>query len=160
VDSVAEALRVSGLDPARLILELTETVMLQDVQSALVTLRKLKNLGVLIALDDFGTGFSSLSYLLRFPFDRIKIDRAFIAGLEQEAQSVTVVGAIIDLCRALGMVTTAEGVETEAQFDILAQHGCDHVQGYLISRPMPVAALGAFLAAQIGSGQNSNSQAA
>ncbi len=152
VDNVAAALRESGLAPERLVLELTETVMLQDAELALTTLQSLKALGVRIALDDFGTGFASLSYLQRFPFDKVKIDRAFIAELGQRSQSSTIVRAVIDLCAALGMDTVAEGVETEEQFQALTMHNCDYVQGYLISRPLPTEQLAAFFRGPWGNG--------
>ncbi|MDO9713905.1 bifunctional diguanylate cyclase/phosphodiesterase [Paracraurococcus lichenis] len=137
VDAVATALELSGLDPARLELEITETVMLQDTQATLATLHRLKALGVRIAMDDFGTGYSSLSYLQRFPFDKVKIDRSFTSGLEQSPQSNAIVGAVTDLCLGLAMTTTAEGVETEEQLLSLLRKGCQEAQGYLFSRPCP-----------------------
>ncbi|MDO9713701.1 bifunctional diguanylate cyclase/phosphodiesterase [Paracraurococcus lichenis] len=137
VDAVAAALELSGLDPARLELEITETVMLQDTQATLATLHRLKGLGVRIAMDDFGTGYSSLSYLQRFPFDKVKIDRSFTRELGQSRQSGAIVGAVTDLCLGLDMTTTAEGVESEAQFAALLHKGCQEAQGYLFSRPCP-----------------------
>ncbi|MDO9713563.1 bifunctional diguanylate cyclase/phosphodiesterase [Paracraurococcus lichenis] len=137
VDAVTSALELSGLTPARLELEITETVMLQDTEATLATLHRLKALGVRVAMDDFGTGYSSLSYLQRFPFDKVKIDRSFIRGLEQSRQSDAIVGAVTDLCLGLDMTTTAEGVETEAQFEALHRKGCREAQGYLFSKPRP-----------------------
>jgi diguanylate cyclase (GGDEF)-like protein/PAS domain S-box-containing protein len=160
VDSVADALRESALAPSRLVLELTETVMLQDADTALATLQRLRALGVLMALDDFGTGFSSLSYLQRFPFDKVKIDRTFILDLEHRPQSLTIVRAMVELCHALGMDTTAEGVETEAQFQAVQLQGCHFAQGYLISPPVPASALGAFLSGPEWQGRAAESQAA
>jgi diguanylate cyclase (GGDEF)-like protein len=136
--SVTAALSASGLDPARLEIEITETVMLADTQATLRTLRELKQLGVSIVMDDFGTGYSSLSHLRKFPFDRVKIDRSFIAGLGQREDSVAIVRAVAALCEALGMATTAEGVETEDQLRSLATL-CTDVQGYLFSPPRPAS---------------------
>jgi diguanylate cyclase (GGDEF)-like protein/PAS domain S-box-containing protein len=139
VDSVAAALRLSGLAPNRLELEITEATMLTDAEANLATLHRLKALGVGIAMDDFGTGYSSLSHLQRFPFDKVKIDRTFIAGLGQSRASAAVVGSVIGLCTSLDMRTTAEGVETQDQFQALAAIGCDEAQGYFLSPPLPPA---------------------
>jgi diguanylate cyclase (GGDEF)-like protein/PAS domain S-box-containing protein len=160
VESVAEALRCSGLHPGRLILELTETVMLNDAETALQTLHRLHELGVKIALDDFGTGFSSLSYLQRFPFDKVKIDRSFVANLGVSPQTTTIIRAVVDLCNALGMITIAEGVETEAQYQALLEQGCLHAQGYLISRPVPSEILPGLLSSQHWQPQDARSEAA
>ncbi|MDO9714183.1 EAL domain-containing protein [Paracraurococcus lichenis] len=146
VDAVATALELSGLDPARLELEITETVMLQDTQATLATLHRLKALGVRIAMDDFGTGYSSLSYLQRFPFDKVKIDRSFTSGLEQSPRSNAIVGAVTDLCLGLDMTITAEGVETEEQLQELRRKGCGEAQGYLFSKPQPAAEIPMLLA--------------
>ncbi len=146
VGAVAAALAQSGLDPARLELEITETVMLQNTEATLATLHQLKALGVSIALDDFGTGYSSLSYLQRFPFDTVKVDGGFIRNLEVSQVSVAIVRAVTELCRALGMATIAEGVETEAQYQALRQLGCTEAQGFLLSRPCPPAELAGLLA--------------
>jgi diguanylate cyclase (GGDEF)-like protein/PAS domain S-box-containing protein len=135
---VHAALRESGLSPARLELEITEGVLLGDSSRALSILRRLKALGVRIAMDDFGTGYSSLSYLQSFPFDKIKIDRAFIANLETNAQSGAIVTAVVGLARGLGLPVLAEGVETEGQWAFLARASCDEVQGYLIGKPRPI----------------------
>ena len=146
VGAVAAALDRSGLDPARLELEITETVMLQNTEATLATLHRLKALGVSIALDDFGTGYSSLGYLQRFPFDTVKIDGSFIRNLEVSQVSVAIVRAVTDLCGALGMATIAEGVETEAQWQALCRLGCTEAQGYLLSRPCPATELAPLLA--------------
>ena len=126
----------TGLTPARLELEITEGVLIDDFSRALSILRKLKSLGVQIAMDDFGSGYSSLSYLHSFPFDKIKIDRSFIGDLEHNHHSMAIVRAIITLARSLDVPVLAEGVETEAQRLFLAQEGCDEVQGYLTGRPL------------------------
>ncbi len=137
---VQEALAASGLEPRRLILEITESVLLHknDAQQAL--LHRFRALGIGIALDDFGTGYSSLSYLCGFPFDTIKIDQTFVRDLGTREESKVIVGAIIELARGLGMASTAEGVETSGQLAVLRTLGCTTVQGYLFSRPVPAAA--------------------
>ncbi len=145
VKAVAAALRELGLPPARLELEITETVMLQDTDTTLATLHELHALGVHIAMDDFGTGYSSLSYLRRFPFDRIKIDKSFIRELGERRDCGAIVRAVIELSRELGMATTAEGVETQDQLHRLALAGCTDIQGFLFSPPVPRAAVAELL---------------
>jgi diguanylate cyclase (GGDEF)-like protein len=145
VASVAAALREAQLDPARLELEITETVMLQDTEATLATLHELRNLGVGIAMDDFGTGYSSLSYLRRFPFDRIKIDQSFVREIDKQRDCGAIIRAVIALSREFGMATTAEGVETRDQLCALAQAGCSDIQGYLFSRPVPLGDIPAML---------------
>ena len=135
---VHETLIETGLDAARLELEITEGVLIDDFSRAVSILRRLKSLGVRIALDDFGTGYSSMSYLQAFPFDMIKIDRSFISNLERSAQSKALLRGVIGLARGLELPVTAEGVETRAQLDVLTRAGCDLVQGYLIGRPAPI----------------------
>ena len=129
----------TGLAPARLELEITEGVLINDFSRAVSILRRLKSLGVQIALDDFGTGYSSLSYLHSFAFDRIKIDRAFIGDLDRNRHSMAIVRAVISLGQSLELPVLAEGVETEIQLAFLLQEGCDEVQGYLTGRPLPIA---------------------
>jgi diguanylate cyclase (GGDEF)-like protein/PAS domain S-box-containing protein len=146
VESVAAALRESGLDPGRLEVEITESAMLNETEANLDTLHRLRALGVRIAMDDFGTGYSSLGYLLRFPFDKVKIDRAFIANLGQSRASAAIVGAVIGLCASLDMTTTAEGVETAAQLAALARIGCTEVQGFYFSPARPAAEIPALIA--------------
>jgi diguanylate cyclase (GGDEF)-like protein/PAS domain S-box-containing protein len=136
---VHRVLLETGLAPARLELEITEGVLIGDFTRAVAILRRLKNLGVRIAMDDFGTGYSSLSYLQSFPFDKIKIDRAFIANLCHSRQSATIVRAVIALGGGLGVPVIAEGVETEEQLKFLADENCNGIQGYLIGRPKPIA---------------------
>jgi diguanylate cyclase (GGDEF)-like protein len=135
--AVASAIQTSGLAAGRLELEITETALLRDTEATLTTLHRLRALGVAIALDDFGTGYSSLGYLQRFPFDRVKIDRSFVQSLGKRKESDAIVQSVVALCKALNMVTTAEGVETEEQCRILAAAGCDEAQGYLFGRPQP-----------------------
>jgi diguanylate cyclase (GGDEF)-like protein len=129
----------TGLSPNRLELEITEGVLIDDFSRAVSVLRKLKALGVHIAMDDFGSGYSSLSYLHAFPFEKIKIDRAFINDLETNHHSIAIVRAIITLGHSLNIPILAEGVETESQLNFLAKEKCDEVQGFLIGKPRPIA---------------------
>jgi diguanylate cyclase (GGDEF)-like protein/PAS domain S-box-containing protein len=146
VSRVKRALADSGLLPSRLELELTESVMLDDAERALVLMQELKSLGVRLSMDDFGTGYSSLSYLRRFPFDGLKIDRSFTADLHNSSDSQAIIKAIIGLGRALSLTVTAEGVETHEQLDVLRQCDCDEVQGYFLARPMEPESLRLLLA--------------
>jgi diguanylate cyclase (GGDEF)-like protein len=143
-DMIERTLAETGLAPHRLELEITERIFMEDSENTLATLRRLKQLGVRIAMDDFGTGYSSLSYLRSFPFDKIKIDRAFVSDLSERNEHVVIVQAVVSIARALGMTTTAEGVETEAQHQFLAALGCDEVQGYLFSAPVALERLPMF----------------
>jgi len=135
---VHEILLETGLSPSRLELEITEGVLIGDFSGAVATLRRLKNLGVRIAMDDFGTGYSSLSYLQSFPFDKIKIDQAFVANLGHSQQAVTIIRAVIALGRGLDLPVVAEGVETEEQLKFLAAEHCTEIQGYYVGRPRPI----------------------
>ena len=145
VEQVRTALRASGLDPARLELEITEGLLLRDTPGTLAQLQALKDLGVRIAMDDFGTGYSSLAYLWRFPFDKIKIDRTFIAEMSGNPAIADILRTITLLGRTLNLEVTAEGVETAEQALILEDMRCDHFQGYLFGRPMPIADIPGFL---------------
>lgn len=145
VGAVNAALRESGLPANCLELEITKSVMLQDTDATLATLHQLRELGVQIAMDDFGTGFSSLSYLRRFPFDRIKIDQSFIRDLCSKPDCSAIVRAVAALSRELGMATTAEGVETHEQLEALRRAGCTDVQGYLFSPAVPGGDVAALL---------------
>ncbi|SFN88869.1 PAS domain S-box-containing protein/diguanylate cyclase (GGDEF) domain-containing protein [Bradyrhizobium sp. Ghvi] len=136
---IAGALAGSGLDPRRLELEITEAVLIRDDDAALSILHQLRSIGVRIALDDFGTGYSSLSYLKRFPFDKIKIDRCFVADIAESSGSPVIVQAVVNIASASNMTTVAEGVETEAQRELLRSLGCTEMQGYLFSKPRPAA---------------------
>ncbi|HCP31256.1 MAG TPA: hypothetical protein DIT96_16920 [Pseudomonas sp.] len=141
VRDVAEALRTTGLPAHRLELEITENVMLNDVEGALQTMNALKELGVRLNMDDFGTGYSSLGYLRTYPFDSIKIDRRFVQSLGKSSSDRSVVQAIISLGNAMGMTVTAEGVETAEQLALLSDNQCHEVQGYFLSRPVNNQAL-------------------
>ena len=143
------ALADTGLPAGRLELEITERVMLINTDPTLAMLHQLRRLGVSIAMDDFGTGYSSLSYLRRFPFDKIKIDQSFIRDIARDPDSVAIVRAVTDLAAGLRMTTTAEGVETTAQYELLRDVGVTEIQGYLISRPVAAADIPALLAADL-----------
>ena len=147
IETVAKVLRETGLEPNRLELEITEGVLMEETEACIKILDALKGLGVRIAMDDFGTGYSSLSYLRRFPFDKIKIDRSFVAdlGSTRGTNASAIVRAVVSLGASLGMTTTAEGIEIEAQAALLREEGCDEVQGYLYGRPMRPADLTQWL---------------
>jgi EAL domain-containing protein (putative c-di-GMP-specific phosphodiesterase class I) len=139
---VTNALAASGVEPNRLELEITESLLLQNSNATLATLHQLRDIGVRIALDDFGTGFSSLSYLRSFPFDKIKIDRCFIEGLgEGNEESLAIVRAVSRLGASLGIATAAEGVEAQAQADIVRREGFTEIQGYWLAEPKPASAI-------------------
>lgn len=135
---VHDILFETGLRPSQLELEITETSLVKDINRTLKTLRQLKALGVRVAMDDFGTGYSSLSNLRAFPFDKIKIDRTFIKSVDTNAQTATIVRAMLGLGRALGLPVLAEGVETAAELDFLMNEACDEAQGYLLAEPAPI----------------------
>ncbi|KRB62064.1 diguanylate cyclase [Rhizobium sp. Root708] len=145
VETVRQVLQRTGLEPDRLELEITESILINDTGAALDILNGLKALGVKIAMDDFGTGYSSLGYLNSFPFDKIKIDRSFIGDLSDTEKSGAIVKSVIGLGQSLKMVTTAEGVETFEQAAFLRQQGCDQVQGFYFSKPVVAAELSAFV---------------
>ena len=138
LDIVHDAIRTSGIDPARLELEVTETAMMQDRDRAARILDELAGMGISVAVDDFGTGYSNLSYLIDFSFKKLKIDQSFVRRLETDSNSGAVVSTIVGLSRALGVHTIAEGVETENQATLLKAAGCDVVQGYLFGKPGPL----------------------
>ena len=145
VGLVHSILLETGLAPGRLELEITEGVLIEDFDRGVALLRRLKALGVRISMDDFGSGYSSLSYLQAFPFDKIKIDRAFIINLGRNPQSAAIVRAVIDLGHGLDMSIIAEGVETVDQLAFLAREGCDGVQGYLLGKPLPIGKYAALV---------------
>lgn len=137
-DTVEQVLRETGLQPDRLELEITETLLLKDTERAINTLQRIRQLGVQIAIDDFGTGYSSLATLRAFPFDKLKVDRSFIKDLGQTTDALAIVQAILGLSRGLRLPVVAEGVETEVQAEILKRFGCDELQGYLLGHPLPI----------------------
>jgi EAL domain-containing protein (putative c-di-GMP-specific phosphodiesterase class I) len=146
-DDVARALESSGLDPAALTLELTETVLARDPASTSTRLAALRDLGVRIAVDDFGTGYSSLSYLRQFPVDALKIDRSFVSALGGSEEAHALVRTLVRLGADLGLEVIAEGIEDEAQLELLRSEGCDTGQGYLLARPLAPGALAELLGA-------------
>jgi EAL domain-containing protein (putative c-di-GMP-specific phosphodiesterase class I) len=141
---VAHCLRVSGLEPRYLTIEVTESVLMHDAEEAIGRLRQLKGLGVKIAIDDFGTGYSSLSYLRQFPVDTLKIDRSFVFS-SNDPQGRALLHTMVQLGRSMGLETVAEGIERETELRILQAEGCDTAQGYLLGRPMGKDALWDFL---------------
>jgi diguanylate cyclase (GGDEF)-like protein len=147
VDQVGRALAEAHLDPAQLVVEITETVLMQDRDAAARNLRGLKGLGVRIAIDDFGTGYSSLAYLCRFPLDMLKVPREFVDGLGRDANADVVTRAVVELAGALGLLTVAEGIETADQRERVSELGCDLAQGYLFSRPVAAETVLALLTA-------------
>jgi diguanylate cyclase (GGDEF)-like protein/PAS domain S-box-containing protein len=146
VHEIAAALDESALDPAALVLEITESATVDDTEGVITRLEELKRLGVGLAIDDFGTGYSSLSYLRRFPVDQLKIDRSFVAGLATNSQDRAIVASVINLAHALGISVVAEGVETVDQLDKLREMGCDLAQGYNWARPADAHDVGSRLA--------------
>ncbi|HEX7829720.1 MAG TPA: EAL domain-containing protein, partial [Thermoanaerobaculia bacterium] len=135
---VARALSDSGLAAGSLELEITETTAMLNTDRTMRTLSDLRDLGVHIALDDFGTGHSSLNYLRRFPIDRVKVDREFVAEIEESASDRAIVSAIVAMAHGLNLAVTAEGVETEGQVAFLREQGCEEVQGFLFGRPSAI----------------------
>ena len=146
IATVVGALAASQLDPSRLEIEIVESVLMDETEHNIRTLHALRELGVKIALDDFGTGYSSLSYLRAFPFDKIKIDRSFIVDLMKKDGSTAIIRSITALADALGMETTAEGVEDIEQVDVLRAQGCSSIQGYLLSKPVHDHEVNPFIA--------------
>jgi diguanylate cyclase (GGDEF)-like protein len=145
VDVVRAALTASGLDPARLELEITESALLEGSEQIIARLHRLHALGVRIVLDDFGTGFSSLNYLRSFPFDKIKIDKVFVGEANSRPDCEAIVQSVVELASRLGMTTTAEGIETKEQLELVRRLGCDEGQGYLFGRPQPILSIVASL---------------
>ena len=145
VARVAGALNATGVDPALVRLEITESILVQESAAAAATLRALKALGVSLAIDDFGAGYSSLSYLTRLAVDMLKVDRSFVSGANSDERSAAIVGAVVTLAHTLGMRVTAEGIETPKQLARMRAVGCDHGQGYLFARPLPLADVAALL---------------
>jgi Amt family ammonium transporter len=136
VEHVTEALQINNLAPACLKIEVTESILMDDLNRTVTELNRLRKIGVQIAIDDFGTGYSSLSYLRRMPIDHLKIDRSFIRGLENTKENDQIVRSIITLARSLGLTVIAEGVENRDQLDRLRTLDCDKAQGFMFSRPV------------------------
>jgi EAL domain-containing protein (putative c-di-GMP-specific phosphodiesterase class I) len=147
VDEVADALALSGLDPRRLVLEITETVLMQDTEATIEKLLELKRLGVRLAVDDFGTGYSSLQYLKRFPIDILKIAKSFVDGLGGARDDAALARAIVDVANSFQLQVVAEGIEETAQSERLIELGCAMGQGFHFARPLELAALEDLLSA-------------
>jgi EAL domain-containing protein (putative c-di-GMP-specific phosphodiesterase class I) len=145
VDDVHSALKRSDLEPARLVLELTESGLMHDVDATVARLQLLKAIGVRIAIDDFGTGFSSLAYLRKFPIDVLKIDRSFVSGMADATEATAIVRSLVQLGEALGLETVAEGIETDDQRDRLTEESVRYGQGFLFARPMKLEDLNRIL---------------
>jgi diguanylate cyclase (GGDEF)-like protein len=144
--TVIRALKDAGLDPARLELELTESILIQDAENVLAAVRRLKALGVKLSIDDFGTGYSSLSYLKRFDIDKLKVDQSFIRDLDSDPDDVAIVRAIVEMARSLNLTTIAEGVETAGLLEHVRRLNIDEAQGYYFARPLPAEEFAAYLA--------------
>jgi len=149
IQDVASILAENQLEPSALTLEITESVAMQNTEATIARLQALKGLGVRLAIDDFGTGYSSLSYLQRFPIDILKIDRAFVKGIAENADDEALARTIVQLARTLRLSTIAEGIETVEQLERLRELGCEHGQGYYFARPMPPEQLAEMLAADL-----------
>ena len=146
---VADALADTSLPPQYLELELTESIVMHDVEQVIATLTELKALGVQLSIDDFGTGYSSLNYLKRFPVDLLKIDQGFVRDVETDPSDAAIVRAIIALGKILNLRLIAEGVETQGQLDYLHAAGVDFIQGYYFSRPLPAEDMATYLAQRL-----------
>jgi len=146
VDDLRYILTDTGLDPSTLVLEITETAIMQNPKTTIERLTAVKELGVRIAIDDFGTGYSSLSYLQQFPVDSLKIDRSFITSMSDDPQSNALIRSLVQLGKSLGLNTLAEGIENQQQYWQLQLEHCDSGQGFLLAEPLDVAAIDDFLA--------------
>jgi EAL domain-containing protein (putative c-di-GMP-specific phosphodiesterase class I) len=149
IDSVHDALTTSGFDPDKLILELTETTLMHDVEATVIRLKLLKALGVSLAIDDFGTGYSSLAYLRQFPIDVLKIDQSFVSGVDKTKESAAIVHTLVQLGKVLDLETVAEGIETHDQRTFLQAEGVKIGQGYLFALPLEADAVEKLLKAAI-----------
>lgn len=145
IKSIEDAVRSARLRPQTLEFEITESIAMHNAEDSIGIMRQLKGLGVRLALDDFGTGYSSLAYLKRLPIDKLKIDKSFVRDIPEDANDLAIVSAIIAMAHALGLSVQAEGVETKAQAEFLADCGCDYAQGFLFGRALPADELAALL---------------
>ena len=139
VDTIASILKETGIEASCIGIEITESMMVQNIDEVVDTLLKLSNMGIEISIDDFGTGYSSLSYLKRFPIDKLKIDKSFVDDIATHPDDAAIVKAIIAMAHGLSMKVVSEGVETQSQLDFLRQHGCEQYQGYIFSKSLPAA---------------------
>jgi EAL domain-containing protein (putative c-di-GMP-specific phosphodiesterase class I) len=141
---VYQALRETMLEPSRLVLELTESILMESARERDV-LDELRAIGLRISIDDFGTGYSSLAYLTQFPLDSLKIDRSFVTGIDQNPDGIAIISAIVAMARSLGLKVVAEGVETLEELAVLRKQGCDEIQGYLFSKAVPADVIATYL---------------
>jgi EAL domain-containing protein (putative c-di-GMP-specific phosphodiesterase class I) len=139
VEQINTVITETGIDPRQLKLELTESAVMENAETAILMLKQIKETGVQISIDDFGTGYSSLSYLHRFPIDQLKVDRSFVSAMEENTENGEIVRTVIALAKALNLKVVAEGIESIHQFHQLRVLGCEYGQGYLFSKPLPVA---------------------
>jgi diguanylate cyclase (GGDEF)-like protein len=158
-EQIEAILEETGLGASHLEIEVTESVVAEDGQTVLANLEAIRAMGIRVSLDDFGTGYSSLSYLRRFPFDKIKIDRAFVQGQADDPGVRVILEMILGMCQRLGLGTIGEGIETQAQLDVLREHGCTEVQGFLLGRPMPQGAAIAFIETVVAAAADPGGQA-
>jgi EAL domain-containing protein (putative c-di-GMP-specific phosphodiesterase class I) len=145
VAMIKETLNKTGLSPNLLTIEITENIVISDIEATIKTLKLLKELGIHVSIDDFGTGYSSLSYLKKMPLSELKIDKSFVDDIPDDADSCAIVKTILSLAKSLNLKTVAEGVETKKQLAFLRGEGCDEVQGYLFSKPLPATEMEALL---------------
>ena len=138
IQQIKEVIESTGINPSCLELEITESILMGDIEEAIGLMHQIRALGVHLAIDDFGTGFSSLNYLKRFPINTLKVDQSFVRDLATDTEDAAIVRSIISLGHSLGLAVVAEGVENQEQKDFLQQHKCDQAQGYFISRPLPL----------------------
>jgi len=146
-EAIRRTLEETGVDPALLEFEITETTLMQSGGHTLEMLEQINTMGMRLSIDDFGTGYSSLAYLKRFPVYKIKVDRGFVRELEVSTEDRAIVAAVMALANSLQLAVVAEGVETEAQLALLCEHGCQYAQGYLFARPLAAERAGELLAA-------------
>ena len=149
VNNIRRSLRETGLNPHVLEVEITETMLMGDIEAANQTVQRLHELGVKLAIDDFGTGYSSLNYLKKFPIDTVKVDRSFVMDIPKSSDDMAITSAVIAMAHRLNMAVVAEGVETREQLEFLQEHGCEYAQGYLFSKPMPLAKVKSMLAPNV-----------
>jgi EAL domain-containing protein (putative c-di-GMP-specific phosphodiesterase class I) len=154
IDQVRFVLHETNIEPSCLELEITESSAMHNAENTIHMLRDLKRLGVRIAMDDFGTGYSSLNYLKRFPIDTLKLDQSFVKDVIDDQVAASIVSSVIALSHDLDLAVVAEGVETEAQLEFLRKHGCDRLQGFLFSKPLPEHEVEAFVMARSAGGRS------
>jgi EAL domain-containing protein (putative c-di-GMP-specific phosphodiesterase class I) len=146
VEQIQGAMRLGGFPASALKLEITESILMENADSAAGILAQIREMGIRLSIDDFGTGYSSLSYLHQFPAQTLKIDRSFVSKIEEETTQFAIVRAVVSLAHVMGMDVVAEGIETTSQLDVLGQLGCEYGQGYLFAKPLPAAEIEAMLA--------------